>query len=572
MAGYTKTITLGIDYSGFTGGINQCNQKLKLLDAQFQSANQTIKENGNILDAAGVKQEYLANKIEIQKAKVEAAKDKYEALMNAHADTSKIDAAQAAFLREKTALSELEEEAKLGGASIEELTGVMAASVATIAAVTSAWTECTVAVAGYVDDVQTMAQQTGASTQTVQVWQTMADSVDVSADTMAKAMTKMKSNMDKAQSGSGEAAKAFQNLGVSVTDGSKHLRNAESVMWDVMDALKEIPNETERDAAAMAIFGKSADELAGYIDIGSAGFQELKNHAIELGAIMSEDEVAAVDQFNKALDDMNIKTQGVQKQMAAMFAPVLTVLVDLFNSIPTPVLAVGAAIVSVAAVMIAGAVGIVAFSSALTTIGPAAMQAAAGLVPLVAEAAPFIALGAAIAVVVVAIVELVNAVDRAGGIAQVFRNMSNSVMSFVNSCKAIQGVIGAVKGAIDGIIQFFTKLKKKIDEIIEAIHNLWSAITGGATASAGAVSSVGMNSIGHNASGTQNWRGGLTWVGENGPELVSLPQGSRIYNNTDSRNMATTNHITMNVDISRLKSVNDVVSAVQGIGMSMGGM
>ena len=37
--------------------------------------------------------------------------------------------------------------------------------------------------------------------------------------------------------------------------------------------------------------------------------------------------------------------------------------------------------------------------------------------------------------------------------------------------------------------------------------------------------------IGSNAKGTSNWRGGLTWVGEEGPEIVDLPRGSRVYPN-----------------------------------------
>jgi len=35
--------------------------------------------------------------------------------------------------------------------------------------------------------------------------------------------------------------------------------------------------------------------------------------------------------------------------------------------------------------------------------------------------------------------------------------------------------------------------------------------------------------IGRNANGTNNWRGGLTWVGERGPELLNLPRGSQIH-------------------------------------------
>ena len=43
---------------------------------------------------------------------------------------------------------------------------------------------------------------------------------------------------------------------------------------------------------------------------------------------------------------------------------------------------------------------------------------------------------------------------------------------------------------------------------------------------------------GNNASGTPFWRGGLTWVGESGRELVQLPRGSAIYSNRESERMA----------------------------------
>lgn len=44
--------------------------------------------------------------------------------------------------------------------------------------------------------------------------------------------------------------------------------------------------------------------------------------------------------------------------------------------------------------------------------------------------------------------------------------------------------------------------------------------------------------IGHNAAGTTSWRGGLTWVGERGPELLSLPRGTAIRPNQDSMDAA----------------------------------
>lgn len=39
------------------------------------------------------------------------------------------------------------------------------------------------------------------------------------------------------------------------------------------------------------------------------------------------------------------------------------------------------------------------------------------------------------------------------------------------------------------------------------------------------------NGAGHNATGTDFWRGGPTWVGERGPEIVNLPRGSQVIPN-----------------------------------------
>ena len=74
-----------------------------------------------------------------------------------------------------------------------------------------------------------------------------------------------------------------------------------------------------------------------------------------------------------------------------------------------------------------------------------------------------------------------------------------------------------------------------------------------------------------NATGTRNWRGGLTWVGETGPELVNLPARSAIYSNANSMAMAGAGggvNVTINatvadgIDIERLAHrVVDVISS-----------
>jgi hypothetical protein len=51
---------------------------------------------------------------------------------------------------------------------------------------------------------------------------------------------------------------------------------------------------------------------------------------------------------------------------------------------------------------------------------------------------------------------------------------------------------------------------------------------------------IGAVAGGH-AAGTEYAPGGMTWVGENGPELVAMPTGSKVYTASASRRMAADN-------------------------------
>lgn len=60
-----------------------------------------------------------------------------------------------------------------------------------------------------------------------------------------------------------------------------------------------------------------------------------------------------------------------------------------------------------------------------------------------------------------------------------------------------------------------------------------------------------------NAIGTASWSGGLTWVGERGPELVSVPAGSRIYNAHEARNLGDGGGVQVTVNVARMDSQLD---------------
>lgn len=70
-----------------------------------------------------------------------------------------------------------------------------------------------------------------------------------------------------------------------------------------------------------------------------------------------------------------------------------------------------------------------------------------------------------------------------------------------------------------------------------------------------------------NQIGTPSFAGGLTWVGEQGPELVALPAGSRIYSNDISESMAggMNGKTEVNVVANQVSSEIDIISLAQRV-------
>ena len=174
------------------------------------------------------------------------------------------------------------------------------------------------------DDLNTMAKQSGFSTDTIQQWQYASDLIDVSIDDIIGAARKMEKNMS---STSESVVNAWNQLGISVTDGRGHFRDAEEVCDETISKLSNIRSETDRDVLAMTLFGKSANDLAGIIDDGGQALRDLGQEAKDMGLILSQDSLDAANQFNDVLDrTKSILTGDLLKagaQLAEAITPVL---------------------------------------------------------------------------------------------------------------------------------------------------------------------------------------------------------------------------------------------------------
>lgn len=94
--------------------------------------------------------------------------------------------------------------------------------------------------------------------------------------------------------------------------------------------------------------------------------------------------------------------------------------------------------------------------------------------------------------------------------------------------ETFSGIIEGIKGVWDGLINF-------LSTPIRAAINITKKVFGG-EGDSGEETSVAKNAL-----GTSYFRGGTTWVGEHGPELLTLPRGSQIKTNSQSKKTTSNN-------------------------------
>ena len=127
------------------------------------------------------------------------------------------------------------------------------------------------------------------------------------------------------------------------------------------------------------------------------------------------------------------------------------------------------------------------------------------------------------------------------GISGVVQAVAPIVSSLINALKPVFKNVGSAlenmgkifKSVFDGIKSVVEKAYNFVKPLIDGIGNAVSGISGAVSSGLGWIASK----VGKNATGTKYWRGGLSVVGEHGPELVQMPSGSKVYTNTETNSI-----------------------------------
>lgn len=372
--------------------------------------------------------------------------------------------------------------------------GTFAALAAAVVEVEKALVDLTLEQSKHATEVTNLSRTMGMTTEAYQEWDYVLKTVGSSAEAAQGDISMLAEKAQDAATGSGEAAELFAQLGIKVKDSQGTFKSQSELFDEVITKLSRMKDETERNAIASKLLGSTGEKIIPLLDKGAAGLEEAKKMAHEFGVVMDEETLAALNDVTLAVNNFDAAGEGLKNTIAKGMAPSVENLTqkgtDLFVRLQEA--AEGSGILEVFGALLD-------VVSALEPLFDVLFGTAEDGVPVLQTLA--LALGV---------------------LADALTIVANTIAIVIELFKQLFNLISG-KGFDDSNLTRYGENIAKVFSDEGASARAWS---GG----------LGKN-IGRNADGTDYWPGGLTWVGERGPELVSLPQGSRVYSAEDSRSM-----------------------------------
>ena len=361
MPGNIKGITIRFegDTTKLDKALRDIRNSTKDLDNELKQVDRALKFNPHNVDLWKQKQQILTEKIKQTNENLDKLKD-----AQAQMDAQNVDKSSEAYrtvqreiIQTESKLKSLEgqlskvdntirhmdllkasEKFKQMGTNLESAGRAMTGLSTAAAAVAASIGAITVKSASWADDLNTMSKIYGINTTELQKYSAAADLVDVSVEDIAKSHIKLEKSMYAAQTGSASAATAFDQLGVSYTNADGSLRDADTVWQEAISALGSMSNETERDAIAMQLMGKSAANLNPLIEDSGETYKMVADTMAKYGLeYVDQDTLNKANQFNDSLDTMKLLATTAFNQMAtqlsAYLAPAMQRVVDIVGQL-----------------------------------------------------------------------------------------------------------------------------------------------------------------------------------------------------------------------------------------------
>ena len=173
----------------------------------------------------------------------------------------------------------------------------------------------------YADSFDKMSQRAGMSSETLSELSYAATLSGTSIERVEDSFKGLTQKIVEAVNKGGDADALFSSIGLSAQDLAAS--TPEEQFYKIADAIANISDPTRRAAVAMQVFGESGHELLPLLSGGSAGLNEMRSEARELGATVSTSSAAMGAEFGDAMTRIKTATNGIKNEFLTALTPTL---------------------------------------------------------------------------------------------------------------------------------------------------------------------------------------------------------------------------------------------------------
>ena len=224
----------------------------------------------------------------------------------------------------QAALRNVQNNFKAVSKTIKTVTGVAAAASAATVGVFAAMYR---AQAPVIDQLGKTSAKLGIATEKLQAMQDAGERAGVSTTQLNTGIQRMTRRLSEAATGTGTAAKALDELGISAQQIAKLSPDEQFKL--IAERLADVESESDRVRLAFKFFDS---EGVGLVNLTADAIREAELEMQALGISLTKLDVAKVEAANDQLQKVGRMSQGVTQQFTVGMAPAITAIAAEFNS------------------------------------------------------------------------------------------------------------------------------------------------------------------------------------------------------------------------------------------------
>ena len=175
----------------------------------------------------------------------------------------------------------------------------------------------------FIDAIGKTATRTGLATSTIQAFSLAALESGTTIEGGNKALEKFARSVGDAQRGLKTTRDIFKALNVELVDQNGNYKTTDQLLEETAKGISGLNSQTEKATALANLFGRQGILLTNALeDLGKRGLKGFTDRAEELGLVLSDKSIRAVEVFNDKVSVIGLQLQTIKAQIMVGFLPV----------------------------------------------------------------------------------------------------------------------------------------------------------------------------------------------------------------------------------------------------------